>query len=236
MKNPKSLARLAGVLYLALTLVGGWAQLAVRGSVYVHGDAALTQQHLVDNLALFRLSVAADILMATIFVALGIALYRLLAAEHARYATLLVVFVSVGAGSILLNLVFQVGSILVATDPEYLSAFGLDGRDGLTLLLLELHQNGYVLGGIFFGLWLLPLGLAAYRSSMFPQWFGVLVTVGSVVWLLDPVVAFGAPHAPEVIRGAISAVTTVAELAVVFFLLIVGVLRGDARAAEPAAR
>jgi hypothetical protein len=37
------------------------------------------------------------------------------------------------------------------------------------LLLLDLHDHGYSIAGVFFGLWLLPLGYLAYRSRLFPR-------------------------------------------------------------------
>ncbi len=225
MKNPKVLARVAGLLYLAVAVFGGWAQLVARPAVHVAGEATASTENLVQNAGLFRAGLVSDMLMATGFVFLGLTLFRLFYAVSARTATTLMVFVSVAAGSILLNLVFHFGALIVATDPAYLAAFGADARDGLVLLLLELHQHGYSLGGVFFGLWLLPTGILGYRSGMFPRWFAVIVIIGSVFWLLDPFVVFGAPEAPEFLRGIISAITAIAEIGLILFLLIVGVMR-----------
>ena len=69
--------------------------------------------------------------MAVVFVLLGLTLFRLLDGVHRRAGTALLVFVAVGAGSILVNLTFQVGALLTATDPAYDAA--------TTLLLLDLH-------------------------------------------------------------------------------------------------
>ena len=179
MTRPLTLARTAGVLYLLLAVLGSWAQLVARGSVYVPDDAAATAAGIVEHETLFRLSLVADILMAVVFVLLGLALFRLLDDVHRRAGTALLVFVAVGAGSILVNVTFQVGALITATDPAY--------DDATTLLLLDLHAYGYALGGVFFGLWLLPMGWAAVRTTLFPTWLGVLLIAGSVAWVLDPV-------------------------------------------------
>lgn len=222
MSSPQALARFAGLLYLALAVLGGWAHLGARASIYVPGDAASTTANIVANEQLFRLALVADLVMATVFVLLGMTLHRLLADTSARLATTLLVFVSVGAGSIALNLVFHVGALIVATDPSYAD---VAARESLTLLLLDLHANGYVLGGIFFGLWLLPMGLIAYRSPYFGRVAGVILVVGSVAWLLDPVIAFGLPDAPAALRAIVEVPTSVAEFGLILFLLIVGVRR-----------
>lgn len=222
MSNPKTLARIAGLLYLTLAVLGGWAHLVARGSVYVPGDAAATAENIVDHEALFRWALVADIVMATVFVLLGMALYRLLYDVSARMATTLMIFVAVGAGSILVNLTFHVGALLVATDPTYAAALGSVNSDAIALLMLDLHHYGYSLGGIFFGLWLLPMGLLAYRSPMFGKVAGIILVIGSVTWLLDPVLTF-IPGVPDAVREIVSVPSSIAEFGLILYLLIVGV-------------
>lgn len=217
MTRPLTLARTAGALYLLLALLGTWAHLVARGSVHVPGDAAATAAAIVEHEQLFRLSLAADILMATVFVLLGLTLHRLLDDVHRRAATALLVFVAVGAGSILANLTFHVGALITATDPAH--------DDTTTLLLLDLHGHGYALGGIFFGLWLLPMGYVAVRTALFPTWLGVLLIAGSAAWVLDPMVAYGLVDAPAVVTGLIAVVTSVAELTLIGYLLVRGIRR-----------
>jgi hypothetical protein len=218
MQNPKALARLAGGLYLLLAVLGGWANFATRGSVFVAGDAAATRDNIVANEALLRWGLAADVAMALVFVILGLVLFRLLHAENARQATALIVFVSVGAGSILLNLVFHAAAIVVATEPAYAQL-----GEALPLLMLDLHRYGYLLGGIFFGLWLLPLGLIALRSPLFHRFVGPVVVVGAIAWLFDPVLAFVLPAELDLVRQIVSLPTAIAEFGLIVYLLVVGV-------------
>lgn len=221
--RPVRLARVAGLLYLALVALGVWAELVVRGSIRVAGDPTATAANIAAHEAELRLALGADIVMATVFVLLGLALFRLLHPVHARAATALLTFVAVGAGSILVNLTFHAGALIAVTDPTYSSAFGAQGVDALALLLLDLHHDGYVLGGVFFGLWLAPMGYVAYRSPMFPRVLGVALVVGAVAWVVDPVLAFTLPDAPRLLREAVSLPTAVAELSLMLYLLVRGV-------------
>ncbi len=170
--------------------------------------------------------------MATVFVLLGLTLQRLLHHVSARAATALLVFVAVGAGSILVNLTFHVGALVVATDPAY-AAPGTGG-DALALLMLDLHHHGYVLGGVFFGLWLLPMGYLAYRSSMFPNALGVLLVVGCLAWIADTAIAFALPDAPAVVRDVLSVLTSIAEFGLLLYLLVRGVRTPQQRTGGPA--
>ena len=218
MHNPKVLARMAGVLYLALAVLGIFAQLVVRASVVVAGDAATTAANVVANESLVRWGLVADILMATVFVFLGLALQRLLYESNARLATAILVFVSAAAASILVNLAFHAGALIVATQAPFAG-----GNDELVLLMFELHSSGYELGGILFGLWLLPVGLIALRSPLFHRGVGIVLISGAIAWILSTVLAFVPLEGLEPVTTILTIPMLVAEFGLILYLLIVGV-------------
>lgn len=221
MTEPKRLARIAGALYLLMFVLGGIAHLGVRADIRVPGDAAATALNIAANPTLFRLSLVADIAMATIFVFVGVVLYLLLRHVDRRAAGALVVFVAVGAGMILVNLVFHHAALLVATDPSY-NALGAQSSDGLVLLLVDMHEAGFTIAGIFFGLWLLPLGYLAYKSGLFPRMLGILLVVAGGAWIVGTLVAFLCPDVPGLVHTIITA-PTAAEFWMVAYLVIKGV-------------
>jgi hypothetical protein len=218
---PKRLARIAGSLYLLMALLGGAAHLGVRAGIHVPGDAAATARNIVDHAELFRFALVADIAMATVFVFVGVTLYLLFREVHRQAAGALVLFVAVGVGMILTNLVFHHAALLVATEPAY-GIPGTTSSDGLVLLLVDLHATGYTLAGIFFGLWLLPLGHLTYRARLLPRPLSVLLIVAGVSWIIDTVATFLLPDLPEVLHVAITA-PTVAEFWLIAYLLTKGV-------------
>jgi hypothetical protein len=221
MSASKRTARLAGALYLLMAALGVFAHLGVRAGVHAPGDAAATAQNIVANPSLFRLALVADIAMATLFVGVGLVLHRLRRHVDRHAAGAMVVFVAVGAGMILTNLLFHHAALLVATDPSY-AAVGIEGSESLVLLLMDLHGHGYTIAGVFFGLWLLPLGLLAYRSDLFPRALGVLLLIAGGSWIIDTLVAFGFPDLPAVAHHLITA-PTLAEFWLIAYLVTVGV-------------
>lgn len=221
MTASKRLARVAGGLYLLMAVLGGIAQLGVRADIRVPGDAAATAQNIAANPTLFRFSLVADIAMATIFVFVGVTLYLLLRHVDRHAAGALVVFVAVGAGMILVNLLFHHAALLVATDPAY-HALGAQSSDGLVLLLLDLHDHGYTIAGVFFGLWLLPLGYLTYQSGLFPRALSILLVVAGGGWIADTLVGFLFPDLPALVHTIIEA-PRVAELWMIAYLVIKGV-------------
>lgn len=221
MTASKHLARMAGGLYLLMCVLGGVAHLGVRADMHVAGDAAATAANIVANPVLFRSSLVADVAMATAFVFVGVTLHRLLRHVDRYAAGAMVVFVAVGAGMILANLVFHQAALLVATDASF-TALGVESADGLVLLLLEMHGHGYALAGVFFGLWLLPLGFLALRSGLFPRTLSILLVVAGGSWILDTLLSFLAADLPAFVHTIIMA-PTVAEFWMVAYLIIRGV-------------
>lgn len=222
--SPRRLARTAGAFYLAVAVLGGWAHGYVRAQTYVQGDAAATASNVLDNASLVRLGFVADLVQATLMLFVVMALYMLLQHVNRTVARMMVMFVVVSVAITCLNMVFQFGAVLVAQDPGYAAAFGAQGSDGLVLLLLDLQRAGYLIAQIFFGLWLFPLGILAYRSKMFPRAIGVLLMAGTVAYLTDAMLQFLAPDIANVISAPVLIpVVILAEVAMLAYLLIKGV-------------
>jgi hypothetical protein len=227
-RSSTRLARTAGLLYLVMFVLGILAHLVVRAAVYVPGDATATTQNLVADAGMFRFALVADIGMATAFALMGVVLHRLLTDVYRGAATAMLVFVAVGAGMILTNLGFHHAALLAATDPSFGTALGSEGSEALTLLLLDLHHYGYGLAGVFFGLWLLPLGYLALRSGAFPRLLGIALLAAGVSWIVDTLVGFAAPDLPDMVHHVLT-IPTLAEFWLLLYLLVRGVRTSPAR-------
>ncbi|RYV50621.1 DUF4386 domain-containing protein [Pengzhenrongella frigida] len=222
MSSPQRLARTAGAYYLVVAVLGAFAHL-VRGQVFVPDDAAVTAANVVANATLVRLSFVADLVQATFFLLVVLTLYRLLQHVNKDLARAMVALVMIAVAIICLNLVHQLGALLVATEPAYAGAFGPEGTDATVLLLLDLQHYGYLIAQIFFGLWLFPLGILAYRSGLFPRPLGVLLMAGAVAYVTDSALQFLAPGLAGALNPVIVVLVTLSEVSMLGYLLIRGV-------------
>jgi hypothetical protein len=221
--SPKQLARIAGALYLLLGILTGFAGTALP-RLYVAGDATRTAGNLVANAATVRYAVVADLAGATVWVLLALTLYLLLGGISRGGARAMVVFTALGAGIMMLNSVFAFEAMRVATRAVDLTAVGAGGSSAMALLLLDLHHYGLSVAQVFFGLWLVPLGYLAYRSSgMLPKWLGVMLIAGAGYYLVDLLAAFLAPGLGSAFHALIVIPPTIAEISAVVYLLAVGV-------------
>ncbi len=217
--SPKRLARIAGVLYLLVGLFGGFAEGYVEPKMYAAGNAAASAGNVAANAGLVRLGVVSDLLDQTFFLFLALTLYLLLRHVHQGVARAMVIIVALAVGITCLNTVFEFEALRVATGAVNLGA----GGNGQVLLLLDTQHYGILIAQIFFGLWLVPLGYLAYRSSgMFPKWLGALLILGGVCYLVDLLALFLLPDFGKTISGFIVIPSALAEVSMVVYLLVIG--------------
>ena len=215
------LARAAGLLYLVVAIFGGFAHV-VRVNVYVPGNATATAANITEHSGLVRLSFVADLIQALVWLVLAVVLYRLLAYAGRSIAQAMVVFVTVSAAITSLNMVNQLGALLVATDSSYVSAFGKDGADALVLLLMDLQHYGYLIAQLAW-LWLFALGLLGLRSGMFPKWLSWLLMLGTVCYVIDALTQFLVPSFADTSAAIFVVPETVCEVSLLVYLLVKGV-------------
>jgi hypothetical protein len=231
----KRLARIAGVFYLAVGITGGFSEGFVDPSIYVAGDAAATADNVAANAGLMRLAVVAHLADAVFFLLTAVTLYLLLKHVGKHAARIMVVAVMIAAGIISISAVFTFVAMQVGTDGAYETAFGAVGSQALVLLLLDIQHYAVLAAQVFFGLWLAPLGYLAYKSQLFPKPLSLLLVVATVSYLTDVVFEFLFPELAAQVHLYLGVVPAVAEIWMVFYLLIVGVRspRGTDRSMAP---
>lgn len=65
----------------------------------------------------------------------------------------------------------------------------------MALFFLELHEKGVLIAGIFWGLWLFPMGYLVFKSGFLPRILGILLMIGCFGYLVDSFAAFLFPDA-----------------------------------------
>jgi hypothetical protein len=70
----------------------------------------------------------------------------------------------------------------------------------MAMLFLNLHDHGFGIAEIFWGLWLLPLGLLVYRSGFLPRILGVLLMLRCFAYVVESVVFFVVPERGDMVH------------------------------------
>jgi hypothetical protein len=226
MPPPKTLARIAGALYLVLVVGAAFPEL-VRSAVVESGDAAATADNLRASATLFRAGFLSDLVASIAFLLTVMALYLLLRHVNQLVAAAMVIFVAVSVAVGSLNVLHHYTALAIATGDAYTRTLGEAGADALALLFADMHSNGVTLNGIWYGPWLVPLGYLAIKSGYFPKVLGVLPVIGCFGYLARLFTTFLAPDALAGVGSLALAVGAIGELSFVAWLLVRGVnLRG----------
>jgi nitrate reductase NapE component len=221
-----SSVRTAGLLYLLLAVTGGFSMLYVP-SLIVEGDAAATAANLVANEPLFRLGIASGLTCQVVFLFLVLALYNLFKAVNGTQATVMVALVMVAIPVAFLNLLNQLAALHILRGADYLGVFAADQLNALVMLFLDLHGQGLLILEVFWGLWLLPLGMLVIKSRFIPRFIGVLVIMAGVGYLFDVLTRLLFPTYAAMV-SPIAAVAKVGEMAIIVWLLIMGLKKQPA--------
>ena len=227
--SPKTLARIAGLLYLLVAVFDLFAALYVRARLVRSGDATSTADNLRSSGPLFRIGFVCDVLGATFFLLLAMALYVLLRQVNHLAAGAMVTFVAVAVAINFASLTNWYTAFTVATDENYTRAFGKAGADALTTLFVDMQQAGTFVATMFFGLWLFPLAYLVSRSGYVPRVLGALLALAGFGWIADFFTYFLAPGAIKPVSLGADILGGIAELSFMAWLLVVG----PRRAAPP---
>ena len=171
-KNP---GRFAGLLYLLGSMPGAFGIAYVPSKLIVYGNATATANNIAAHELLLRFGIAADLICQTIFIFVALALYDLLKGVNRRHALIMVILFVVSVPIAFLNELNTVAALVLVRGADFLSLFDKPQRDALALLFLNLRHGGVQVAGIFWGLWLFPLGMLVYRLGFFPRILGVLL-------------------------------------------------------------
>ena len=215
MTSTRTLARVAGALYLLVAVGGGFAE-SVRMSIRVSGDQAATAANIVQHATLFRIALAADLLDFVCFLGVGLALYFLLKAAGPEVALTMLVTNAVSVAMQAINMTAHAAALLVAIAP------GHAAPAPSALFFLDLHQQGYLVSQVFFGLYLLPLGYLVYRSGLFPKALGIVLVVGCAGYLAGVAASYLSPTLQSTVATYFGLVGGLAELVFLLWLLIFG--------------
>ena len=217
----KNVARVGGLLYLAVAVAGGFSEY-VRTSNTVAGDAAATSANVAGHATLFQVAFAADLFDLPLFLALGVILYVVLKPVNAPLALAMLLLNVVSVAIQALNMLNHAGALLIATDPQFTTGLSAASAQAFVLLLLDMHRIGYLIAQIFFGLYLLPLGYLVFRSEFFPRVLGVALIVGCAGYIAGVATSFAGAGFESSIANYLGLAGGLAELVFLAWLLIMG--------------
>jgi hypothetical protein len=218
--NPskKNTARLAGIFFLLMVVFGIGAEILFRQKIFVDGDAASTASNILSNGLLYRTGIVSDLLMSLCYLITALILYKLLSSVNKNTAAAMVVFATAGSILLMANVLNEFAPLIILEGSDTLASFDSSQIQSLSMLFFQIYEHGYMVGQIFFALWVLPLGILIYQSKFIPKAFGILFIAEAILGSMSVLVHFIAPM--EMVETILLLPGTIAELAFMLWLLI----------------
>lgn len=227
--SPQSYARFGGLLYLVIIATGLFGELAVRGALLVPGDAAATAARIVAAPGLWRAGIGLDLLMHVCDVFVMWSIYVLLRVVHRELALLVLLFNVVQTAVLVANKLALLVPVFLLGDAPYLHAFAPEQLQAWSYLAIRLHEHGFGIGLLFFGVVCLLEGHLIRRSGFLPRAIGVLMQLAGACYLANSIALLLAPTLQARLFPWVMLPCFVAELSFASWLLVKGVDAGEWR-------
>ncbi|MDI9340914.1 MAG: DUF4386 domain-containing protein [Sediminibacterium sp.] len=218
-KTMKKNARLAGLLYFLQIPLGVFGIIYVPKIMTVPGNLPATISNMLQHELLFRLSIVSAILCALITVATAFYLYKVLKPVNGTIAKMIVVFALLMTPIFMLNELNHIAILLSLKMNTSTTPIPDEQIHNMVSFFLNLHQYGMQIIGIFFGLWLLPMGYLVIKSGYIPKLIGYFLLITCLAYLIDFTVFFLHPTFSIVF----SEYTWLGEVMMVTWLLTKGI-------------
>lgn len=171
-----------------------FAELFVRGRLFVHGDAAATGHNILTHELLFRSGFAVEVFYCACNLPLILIFYDLFRVVNRRASVLLVYFSLLGTGIESVSLLGHFAPLVLLGKGHTLNAFTTEQLQALAYVSLRMFEHGFALALVFFGIYCLLIGYLILRSTFFPRLIGAMLAIEGVCYLMNSFANFLAPE------------------------------------------
>ena len=220
--SPSGYARIAGILYLLITVAAIFAHMYMPNMLIVAGDATTTANNIIASQPLFRAGIGAELVILLSEIVLSVILYVIFRPVSKTLSLLAAVSRLIMTAVHGFNLINYFFVLLLLGGEGYLATFGADQLNALVSLFLEAHHFGFTIGIAFLTIHVFTLGYLILKSGYVPRWLGVLFLLAGVGYFVDSFALLLTTRyttTPAVVALPIA----VAEIAFPLWLLIKGV-------------
>lgn len=212
-------ARTTGLLYLGLAITGMLSYMVIRNQLFVAGDPNATLANLTQHESLARLGIVMEMGVVITQALVALWFYRLFRSVNAFAAGSITAFGLVNAMAILGSAAMLATALDVSLNAS-LTVSG--GAAAASQLLYVVSGHLWIIGGIFFGLWLIPMGWLARRSGWMPKLLGCILMIGGLGYVANALLSYLIPNAGLAV-DLLTAPATIGELWMVGYLCLRGV-------------
>ena len=209
-------ARIAGIWYLLMAISGILGFMVFHPQVFDSQDPYKTLTNLVDHTSTARIRVLLEFAIIVSQALTAVWFYKLFKGINEWAAWTTAVWGMINSVAIMFSAIAMGSAIEIANGSQALA-----DKAGLIELLSDLSANSWGIGGLFFGLWLIPLGYIITSSGRMPVWLGRTLILGGVGYLVNVVVNYSGIESS--LTRYLTLPATIGEFWMIGYLLIFGI-------------
>lgn len=210
-------ARIAGIWYLLLAISGVLGFLVYHPQIFVSGNSEKTLTNLINLESIARLRLLLEFAIVVSQALTAVWFYKLFKNSNEWAAWTLGIWGMVNSVVIMLSAIFMASAISMANSANQI----FEEKVLLIQISQEVIANAWGVGGLFFGLWLLPMGYLVIKSRMMPVWLGRVILIGGVGYLISTIINYLGIDLPY--NRVLILPATIGEFWMIGYLLIYGV-------------
>jgi len=173
-------ARLTGVWYLVLAISGLFGFMIFHPQIFIAEDPEKTLNNLIHLESISRIRLLFELLIVISQALAAVWFYKLFRELHTWAAATLGIWGTVNSVVIMVSAISMNSAIDIAHSSQ-----ALQEKIALIQLLSSLITNAWSIGGLFFGLWLIPMGYIVISSGRMPIWLGRILIIGGIGYILQ---------------------------------------------------
>ncbi len=210
-------ARIAGIWYLALAITGVLGFLVFHPQLFISGDPEQTLKNLADRESFARGRLLLEIGVVGSQAMAAVWFFKLFRNINPVAAWATGIWGTVNAVVILVSAISMGVAIKIANGTILTPDFKLAAIH----ILEQFSSNAWGVGGLFFGLWLIPMGYTVASSQRMPIWLGRVLMIGGMGYILNTFISYAGVSSNWVDLLVIPA--TIGEFWMIGYLLVFGI-------------
>ena len=210
-------ALISGIGIFIMVLTVPVAEFVIFPELIDYENAEITFNSIKENRSLFTTGIFLHLITLICDVVVAWSLYLFLRPTNKDFSLLVALFRIVFALLTLAALLNLVGVLNLTSNSDYLSVFD-HSLYSKVLLAIKNFNLQWSFAFVFFGIYLILLGVLTYKASYVPKIFGILLIIAGAGYLIDTLRSFFFPS----VEIKYLMITFFGELVFMFWLLIKG--------------
>lgn len=210
-------ARFTGLWYFLLAVSGILGFMVFHSKIFVSSNPAETLKNIIEQESIARTRLLLECGIVVFQGLTAVWFYKLFKEKNDWVSWTLSAWGLMNSVVILISAIAMASAISIANSSELI----IEDKIVTIQIFQSIISNAWGVGGLFFGLWLFPMGYLVVQTKLMPLWLGRIIILGGIGYLLSTLLTY---LDIDLINNRIIILpATIGEFWMIGYLLIYGV-------------